>query len=89
MDTPDKCTICGADAITQTAFGLACKTHSKRIDVKLLGEDGNAFVIMGIVSKALKAANYPAEVVRMYVDQASEGDYGHLLTVTERWVDIV
>ena len=55
--------------------------------VKLVGEDGNAFAIMGRVSKALKRAGYPPEEVKRYRDEATSGDYDHLLMVTMEWVD--
>ena len=53
------------------------------IKVKLLGEDGNAFAIMGAVSKALKNAGVDP---KPYQTEATAGDYGNLLRVTQEWV---
>jgi len=55
--------------------------------VKLVGEDGNAFAILGRVMKALKQAGYTQEEVDRYHAEATSGDYWHLLAVTMEWVD--
>ena len=52
-----------------------------RFAVKLVGEDGNAFAILGRVSAALKRAGMP-EKAREYTARATAGDYDHLLQVT-------
>lgn len=54
--------------------------------VKLIGEDGNAFAILGRVMKAMKVAGLPKEVVDEYYKEATSGDYDHLLQTTLRWV---
>ena len=53
--------------------------------VRLVGEDGNAFSILGRVSKALKRAGATAEQVEAYHAEATSGDYDHLLRVTMAW----
>ena len=53
-----------------------------RPEVELVGEDGNAFSILGRVSKALKSAGNDQSVVDSYMEQAMAGDYDHLLAVT-------
>jgi len=60
-------------------------THEK-VKVKLIGEDGNAFAIMGRVSKALRRSGQP-EAAKEYLERATEGDYDHLLQVTMDYVD--
>ena len=57
------------------------------IKVKLLGNDGNAFSILGAVSKALKK-NGQAELAKEYMAEATKGDYDHLKQVTMDYVDI-
>lgn len=56
--------------------------------VVLLGEDGNAFAIMGRVIKALRRAGYTEEEITQYREEATSGDYNHLLQVTMKWVDV-
>ena len=57
------------------------------VHVKLVGEDGNAFSIMGRVSAALKRAGH-ADAVKEYMDEAMSGDYVHLLRVTCQTVSV-
>ena len=54
--------------------------------VKLVGEDGNAFAILGRVMKAMKSAGLPKEIQDAYYTEATSGDYGHLLSTTMLWV---
>lgn len=50
--------------------------------VDLVGEDGNAFAIMGRVQRALRQAGNDDFTVMQYCEQATAGDYNHLLQVT-------
>ena len=56
--------------------------------VVLVGEDGNAFNIMGQVVKALKKAGATKAYTDMYLDKAMSGDYNHLLGVTMEYVNV-
>ena len=56
--------------------------------VKLVGEDGNAFVIMGKVCKALKRAGFPQKVINEYQEKAMSGNYDNLLRVTMEYVEV-
>ena len=58
------------------------------VKVKLVGEDGNAFHILGKVSKALKQAGYDEDFIREYQSQAMSGDYDNLLMVTMSYVEV-
>jgi hypothetical protein len=55
--------------------------------VQLVGTDGNAFAIMGKVARALRQAGRP-DLVKPYMDEATSGDYDHLLQVTMKYVDV-
>jgi len=57
------------------------------VTVKLTGENGNAFAILGKVNKALRRAGYP-EQAKAYMDEAMSGDYDHLLQVTMQYVEV-
>lgn len=63
--------------------------QTEKIEVKLIGEDGNAFFILGKVSRELRRAGYTKEQIDQYLDEAKSGDYDKLLQVTMKWVDIV
>lgn len=54
-------------------------------DVELVGQDGNAFAIMGRVQKALRRAGYPQEALDEYYRESTSGDYNNLLRVAMKW----
>ena len=56
--------------------------------VTLVGEDGNAFAIMGSVKKALRQAGADQEYINRYLNAATSGDYDHLLVVSMKYVDV-
>jgi len=58
------------------------------VRVKLIGEDGNAFAILGKVSKALRDAGYDQAFIDEYIEQATSGDYDHLLMTTMPYVEV-
>jgi hypothetical protein len=58
------------------------------ITVKLVGEDGNAFNIMGKVIQALKKAGVSKEERDLYYKEATSGNYDNLLATTCRWVKV-
>ncbi len=57
------------------------------IQVRLVGEDGNAFAILGRVSKALKRAGVDRSDIDKFMAEAMSGDYNHLLRTCMAWVD--
>ncbi len=56
------------------------------VTVKLIGEDGDAFYILGKVERALTDAGY-IEEAKNYMNEATSGDYNHLVLVTMEYVD--
>ncbi len=56
--------------------------------VKLVGEDGNAFAIMGRVKKALMRAGADKEYADKYLKDATVADYNHLLAVSMEYVNV-
>jgi len=56
--------------------------------VKLIGEDGNAFSIMGRVKKALMLVGADKEYVDKYLNEAISGDYDRLLVVSMEYVNL-
>ena len=57
------------------------------IQVRLVGEDGNAFAILGRVQRALKQHGVGADEVKAFQTEAMNGDYNHLLRTCMTWVD--
>ena len=64
------------------------KGPDKTPEVKLIGEDGNAFAILGSVTKALRKAGADKEYIDKYLNEATAGDYNHVLGVTMEYVDV-
>jgi len=58
------------------------------IKVKLINEDGNAFLILGKVSQSLKKAGR-RDLAEEYMKEARKGDYDNLLRVTMEYVEII
>lgn len=57
------------------------------VDVQLTGADGNAYAILGAVSKALKRAGH-ADGAEAFLAEATAGDYNHLLVTAMKYVNV-
>lgn len=55
------------------------------VEVELIGQDGNAFMILGRVGPAIRKA-HGKEAEQAYMDEAMAGDYENLLAVTMQTV---
>jgi hypothetical protein len=50
-----------------------------QVHVKLVGEDGNAFFILGCVQGAMRRAGLTKDQIAEVMTEAQSGDYDHLL----------
>lgn len=57
-----------------------------RVHVPLLGQDGNAFSILGRVMNEMRRQAVPADEVEAFHAEATSGNYDHLLQTVMRWV---
>jgi hypothetical protein len=57
------------------------------VDLPLVGEDGNAFAIMGRAASAMRRAGFTSEEREEYQTEAMSGDYDHLLQTTMSYFD--
>ena len=57
------------------------------IPLKMVGEDGNAFSILGRAKRAMRMADQ-VELFDEYHAEATSGDYDHLLVTTMNWFDV-
>ncbi len=57
------------------------------IRVRLVGEDGNAFAIIGRVRSALRRGGR-ADLIEVFTHEAMAGDYDHVIQTCLRYVDI-
>ena len=53
----------------------------------LIGVDGNAFSVMGYVTKAMRKENKTKEEIDTYIDLAMRTDYNNLLRVSQDMVE--
>ena len=58
------------------------------INVELVGNDGNAFAIMGAVTKAMRRGGIDRKKIEEYKAEAMSGDYNHVLSTTMCWVEV-
>lgn len=56
------------------------------VHVRLIGEDGNAFAIIGRVSQALRRASVDDEEIARYRTESMSGDYDNVIQTAMRWV---
>ncbi len=59
-----------------------------QVKVRLIGRDGNAFAILGRVLHAMRRAKpaVPEAEIARFLNQATKGDYDHLLQTVLEWV---
>jgi len=58
------------------------------IHVRLIGQGGNAYTVLGRVRLALSRAGVPPAEIKAFTDAATSGDYDHLLRVAMETVDV-
>ena len=57
-------------------------------ELRLVGEDGNAFAILGAAQRAARKAGWPKEMVEEMMNKAKSGDYDHLLQTMMEYFDV-
>lgn len=50
-----------------------------KLNLDLVGHDGNAFYLLGLFSREAKKAGWSKEEIKEVVDKATSGDYNNLL----------
>jgi hypothetical protein len=58
------------------------------VQVKLVGYDGNAFTVLGRVSKEMRRHGIGDADVNAFMTEAMSGDYQHLLATAMHWVSV-
>ena len=64
------------------------KKVKKMTKVKLLGKDGNAFMILGLCQRAAREDKWPEEEIDKFMKEAKSGDYNHLLQTAMKYFDV-
>lgn len=52
---------------------------SKKVKLKLVGLNGNAFALMGAFKRQAEREGWSAEDIGQVLDECTSGDYDHLL----------
>ena len=58
------------------------------IEVEFTGKDGNAFNLMAIVSKAMRKEGIEKSEIDQFMEEATAGDYDHLIQTCMKWVKV-
>ena len=58
------------------------------ITVSLVGQNGNAFNILGICTRAMKQADLPQTEIDSFMTEATNGGYNHLLQTAMTWFNV-
>lgn len=62
---------------------------TERPTVKLVGRDGNAFVIMGACRRAARQAGWDKKKINAVVSEMRSGDYDNLLGTAMKYFDVL
>ena len=64
------------------------KAIHPEITVQLTGTDGNAFAVIGTVTRALRRAGVSKEERDQFSKEAMSGDYDNVLATCFKWVEV-
>lgn len=73
---------------TEEEMKLMEKQERKKPTVNLVGEDGNALIIVGRCAKALYKAGYSPDEINQFREEALSGDYDNVLQTAIKWCDV-
>ncbi len=64
------------------------KKHGPKFPLQLSGRDGNAFFILGRFQEEARQAGWTPEQIKHVHDEATSGDYDHLLQTIMTYADV-
>lgn len=67
---------------------MAYEERCIRPHVKLTGQNGNAFNLMGLCSRAAKKAGWSKEQIDAVMHEMMAGDYNHLLQTAMKHFEV-
>jgi hypothetical protein len=67
---------------------MTTKPKYPKVHVQLSGEDGNGFMIVGRVSREMRRAGVPIDEISAFTNEATSGNYDHLLQTAMAWVTV-
>ena len=69
-------------------FGAIPKNERSKRGNGVIGDDGNAFAVMGYVLKAMRECKMSKEKQSDYQTKAMSGDYNNLLAISIEMIDL-
>ena len=66
----------------------AVQKPAKKAKVKLVGQDGNVFNLIGICRVAGRKAGYTKEQMDAFMAEVTSGDYDNALCTMGDWFDV-
>ena len=74
--------------MTRTKRKMRTRMPKFDVEVQLTGTDGNAFALMAKVTRGIRKAGGTHEDEVTFYNEATSGDYDHLLRTCMEWVDV-
>lgn len=59
----------------------------KKVRMRLVGKDGNAFFLLGAFTHAARRQKWTEAEIKSVCDEATSGDYDHLLQTLMRFTE--
>ena len=59
---------------------------TKKVEMSLIGVDGNAFVVMAEFQKHAREQDWTQDEIEIVLDDAQSGDYNHLLATIHKHI---
>ena len=69
-------------------YGECMETKYPKINIPRVGEDGNAFAILGRVKRVMRRAGLPDSEWEAFKAEATSGDYDNVLLTVMKWFDV-
>ena len=64
------------------------ETKYPKINIPMVGEDGNAFAILGRVKRIMRRAGLPDSEWETFKAEATSGSYDNVLLTVMKWFDV-
>ena len=69
-------------------YGECMETKYPKINIPLVGEDGNAFSILGRVKRIMRQAGLPDSEWEAFKAEATSSDYDNVLLTVMKWFEV-
>jgi len=74
--------------LTEGEVAELCAEEEKP-KLKLVGKDGNVFVILGLACREARRAGWSDKKIKKFQEEAMSGDYNHALQTCMEYFDVI